>query len=83
MGVMCQSHGPLPSKGGENPGPSTCPLYGAGGSAPHPSQHSHSSCPVSWQRQQLSNKDQLQPHWWLGWFPSQSPEQTTGPTRWS
>lgn len=41
---MCQSHGLLPSEGGENlqvllP----IPLYGSGGSAPHPGQHHHSS----------------------------------------
>lgn len=51
-----------------------------GAQSPIPAQP-HQQGPVSWQRQQLLDKDQLQPHRWLGWFPSQSPEQTTGPTR--
>lgn len=41
----------------------------------------HQPGPAPCQRQQLSDKDQLQPYWWLGWFPSQSREQTTRPTR--
>lgn len=36
-----------------------------GAQSPIPAQP-HQQGPVSWQRQQLLDKDQLQPHWWLG-----------------
>lgn len=39
--------------------------------------------PTRWQRSWVLDEDRLQPHWWLGWFPLEKREETTGPRRWS
>lgn len=37
--------------------------------------------PKHWQRCWFLDEDQLQLHWWLGWFPLENHEETTGSTR--